>query len=144
MAVHALRLVDDDDRACRLHELDGLAPGELVAFLVDDVALLLLFGAGEILAESVDVDDQNLQCVAHRELAQPVDLLRVVDEMLEGQVVVERTEVLSGDLDVLQHALADGHAGHHDDELLESVATRQLEDGAQIDIGLARAGLHLH
>ena len=141
--VHALRLVDDDDRARRLHELDRLAAGELVALLVDDVALLLFLGAGEVLAEGVDVDDQDLQRVAGRELAQPVDLLRVVDEVLEGQVVVERAEVLGGDLDVLEHALADGDARHDDDELLEAVAPRQLEDGAQVDVGLAGAGLHL-
>ena len=142
--IHALRLVDDDDGPRRLHELDRLAAGELVALLVDDVALLLRLGAGEVLAERVDVDDQDLQRVAGRELAQPVDPLRVVDEVLERQVVVERAEVLGGDLDVLQHAFADGHARHHDDELLEAVAPRQLEDGAQIDVGLARAGLHLH
>ena len=142
--VHALRLVDDDDGPGRLHELDGLAAGELVALLVDDVALLLFLGAGEVLAEGVDVDDQDLQRVADGELPQPVDLLGVVDEVLEGQVVVERPEVLGGDLDVLEHAFADGHAGHHDDELLEAVAARQLEDGAQVDVGLAGAGLHLH
>ena len=59
--VHALRLVDDDDGPRRLDELDGLAAGELVALLVDDVALLLFLGAGEVLAEGVDVDDQDLQ-----------------------------------------------------------------------------------
>ena len=37
--VHALRLVDDDDGPGGLHELDGLAAGEPVALLVDDVAL---------------------------------------------------------------------------------------------------------
>ena len=144
VAVHALRLVDDDDRPRRLHELDGLAPGELVALLVDDVALLLCLGAGEVLAEGVDVDDEDLQRVAGGELAQPVHLLGVVDEVLEGQVVVERAEVLGGDLDVLEHAFADRDAGHDDDELLEAVAPRQLEDRAQVDVGLARAGLHLH
>ena len=105
--------------------------------------LLLLLGAGEVLAEGVDVDDEDLQRGAGGELAQAVDLLGVVDEVLERQVVVERAEVLGRDLDVLEHALADGHAGHHDDELLEAVALRELEDGAQVDVGLAGAGLHL-
>ena len=141
--IHALRLVDDDDGPRRLHELDGLAAGELVALLVDDVALLLLLRAGEILAEGVDVDDQNLQRVAGGKLAQPVHLLRVIDEMLEWQVVVERPEMLGGDLDVLEHAFADGDARHDDDELLEAVAARQLEDRPQIDVGLARARFHL-
>ena len=141
--VHALRLVDDDDGPRRLHELDRLAAGELVALLVDDVALLLVLGAGEVLAEGVDVDDENLQRVAGGELPQPVDPLRVVDEVLERQVVVERAEMLGGDLDVLQHAFADGNARHNDDELLEAVAPRQLEDRSQINVGLACAGLHL-
>ena len=44
----------------------------------------------------------------------------------------------------LSTPFADGHAGHDDDELLEAVALGQLEDGAQVDVGLARAGLHLH
>ena len=67
--IHALRLVDDDDGARRLHELDRLAAGEPVALLVDDVALLLLLGAGEVLAEGVDVDDEDLQRVAGRRTA---------------------------------------------------------------------------
>src|SRR5207253_10565842 len=119
----ALGLVDGDNLACRLDALDGLATGELVAFLVDDVACLLLFGASKILAESVDVDDQNLKYVVHRKLAQAIDLRRVVDEGFKGHVVIERTEVLTGDLDILQHTLANGHTGHHDDELLEPIAT---------------------
>ena len=64
--------------------------------------------------------------------------------MLEGKVVIEGVEVLGSDLDVLEHAFADGDAGHHDDELLETVAPRQLEDGAQVDVSFAGARLHLH
>ena len=67
--IHALGLVNDDNRVCGLHELDGLATGELVAFLVDDVALLFFLGAREVLAKGVDVDDQNLKCVVHCKLA---------------------------------------------------------------------------
>ena len=86
---------------------------------------------------------QDLQRRAGRELAQAVDPLGVVDEVLAGQVVVEGAEVLGGDLEVLEHALADRHARHHDDELEEAVAARQLVDRAQVDVGLAGAGLHL-
>ena len=87
--IDALRLVDDDDGPGGLDELDGLPAGELVALLVDDVALLLFLGAGEVLAEGVDVDDQNLHRVADGELPQAVHLLGVVDEVLKGQVVVQ-------------------------------------------------------
>jgi hypothetical protein len=52
--------------------------------------------------------------------------------------------VLRRHLNGVIDALLDRHRGHHDDELGEAVALVQLEDGAQIDVGLARAGLHLH
>ena len=68
--IDALRLVDDDDGPGRLDEFDGLPAGKFVTLLVNDVALLLLLGAGEVLAEGVDVDDQDLQRVADGELPQ--------------------------------------------------------------------------
>ena len=86
--IDALRFVDDDDGPGRLDEFDRLAAGEPVAFLVDDVAFLLRLGAGEVLAEGVDIDDENLERGADRKLPKAVDLLGVVDEMLERQVVV--------------------------------------------------------
>jgi hypothetical protein len=141
--VDALGLVDDDDGARGLDELDRLAARELVALLVDHVAPLLCLGAGEVLAEGVDVDDQDLERVAGRELSEPVDFPGVVDEVLERQVVVEGAEVLGGDLDVLEDALADGNARNDDDELLEAVAMRQLKDRAEVDVGFAGAPLHL-
>ncbi len=49
-----------------------------------------------------------------------------------------------GDLERLVDAFLDRHRRHHDDELGEAVAPVQLEDRAQVDVGLARAGLHLH
>src|ERR1700730_8793549 len=63
--------------------------------------------------------------------------------MVEGRVVVERVEVLLRHVDAFEHTLANGDARHHDDEFLESVSLVQLEDGAKIDVSLARAGLHL-
>jgi len=76
-AVHRLRLVDDDDGSRRLDELNRLPTGELVALFVDDVALLLGLRPGEILAECVDIDDENLQRVPGGELAESVDALGV-------------------------------------------------------------------
>ena len=76
-------------------------------------------------------------------MPQAVHLLGVVDEVLERQVVVQGPEMLGRDLDVLQHALADGHARHDDDEFLKAVAAGQLENRPQVDVGLAGAGLHL-
>lgn len=48
-----------------------------------------------------------------------------------------------GALERLDHAFADGHGGHHDDELGEAVFLVQLVDRADVDVGLAGARLHL-
>ena len=79
-AVHALRLVNDDNRIGRANEFNRLAPRQFVGLFENDVALLLVFSAGEILAERINVDDENLNLVADRELAQAVHFLRVVNE----------------------------------------------------------------
>lgn len=67
--IDALRLIDDDEGAGGLYELDGLAAGESVALPVDDIALAFFFGAGEVLAEGIDVDHQDLQSSAGGEAA---------------------------------------------------------------------------
>ena len=51
--------------------------------------------------------------------------------------------MLLGDLERLVDALLDRHRRHDDHELGEAVALVQLEDRAQVDVGLAGAGLHL-
>ena len=87
--------------------------------------MTLLFCSASVpvkFAEGVYIDDQNLNRVSNGKLPHAVHFLGVVNEMLERQVVVEGLEVLRGDLDILQHTLADGHAGHDDNELLEAVA----------------------
>ena len=48
-----------------------------------------------------------------------------------------------GDLERLEDALLDGDRGDDDDELGEPVALVEAEDGAEVDVGLARARLHL-
>ena len=52
--------------------------------------------------------------------------------------------MFGGDLDVFQHTFADRHARHDDDELLETVLARQLEDRPQVNVGLTGARLHLN
>ena len=51
--------------------------------------------------------------------------------------------MLLRDLERLVDALLDGNRRHHDHELGEAEAPVQLEDRAQVDVGLAGAGLHL-
>ena len=47
-----------------------------------------------------------------------------------------------GDLQRLVHPFLDGHRRDHNDELGEAEPFVQFKDRAQIDIGLASAGLH--
>ena len=148
-AVRALRFVDDDDRANCPDEFNRSPSGHAVSFAVDDIELLQFVlghlrqcSVGDILPEGLDVDDHDLNLVAHRELAQFSESSGVVDEMLEGRVLVERLEMLLHHVDALEHALADGDARHDNDEFLESVCLVQLENGAQIDIGFSGSGLH--
>ena len=119
--VHALGLVDDHDRICRGHELDGLSARELVILLEDDVALLFLFRSREILAEGIDVDDHDLDRVAHGELPEAIDLLRIVVEIFILDVVEEGFKVFLRDLQIFQDAFPDRHAGDDDDIFLEAV-----------------------
>ena len=48
------------------------------------------------------------------------------------------------DADRFIHTLLDGDGRYHNHKLAESIAFVQLVDGAQIDVGLACAGLHFH
>ena len=53
-------------------------------------------------------------------------------------------EVVGGDLKGLLHALTDRNGGNDHDELAPAVLPVQLEHRLDVDIGLARAGLHLN
>ena len=69
-------------------------------------------------------------------------MLGVVDEEAR-LLLVALQKVLGGDVQRLGHALADGNAGHDDDELAPAVQLVQFEDGLDVAVGLARAGFHL-
>ena len=78
------------------------------------------------------------------EIADLTELTGVVEEILEGDVGVERTEMFLHHLERFVNTLFDGDGRHNDDELVEAVTLVQLEHRAQINVGLARAGLHLN
>ena len=67
----------------------------------------------------------------------------VVNE-IAGFLAVEFHEMLLQHGEALIDAFADGDAGHHHDELRPAEAFVHLEHGLDIDVGLARARLHLH
>lgn len=76
------------------------------------------------------------------EVDDPRQVRAVIDEAFERHPVIQLAEVLTGLLDRLLHPLAYRDRGHHDHELGEAIAPVQLEDGAQVNIGLARPRLH--
>ena len=141
--LHVLRLVDDHHRPRRLDELDRPAARHPILRPVDDVGLRRVLVLLDVLLEGLDVHHEELDRVRGRELPNPAELLRVVNRRVERHVVVQRSEVVSEQLDAGQNALADGDARDDDHELREAVGLVQLEDRAEVDVRLAGAGLHL-
>ena len=144
LALHALGLVHDDHRVGLLDQADRAHAVELVNGPVDDIGLVLLVGVVKALAEGGDVDDHDGDVVVDGKGAHFFRLAAVVDVGVVDHIVVDGLEVFPGNLQGLGHALLDGDAGHHDDELLETVGLVQFKDGTQVHIGLAGAGLHLN
>ena len=120
---------------CALHELDGRPTAHLVTLATDHVI---------VVAKRLDVHHHNLERVRRREVAEPVDTMRFVNEVLAWQIVVECSEMLSRHLEVLEHSFANGDARDNDDKLLKAVALGQFEDRAEVDVGLPRSRLHLY
>ncbi len=80
-AVHALRLVHDQDGPGGPDQVDGLLAAGLLAVLVEVVDILLVDGA--------DRHHHDLDVRAGGEVAHLAELGRVVEEVLEGRVGVE-------------------------------------------------------
>ena len=59
------------------------------------------------------------------------------------QPVVDVADVLLEQPEAVEHALANRDARHDDHELAEPVLQMELGDRADVDVGLAGAGLHL-
>ena len=135
-AVHALRLVDDQDGARGADQIDRLLAAGLLALLVEVVDVLLVDGARG------HHHDPYLR--ADGEAPHLAEARGVVEKVLERRARIECAEVVLGDPQRLVDALLDRHRRHHDDELGEPVALVQFQDGAQVDVGLAGTGLHLH
>ena len=94
--------------------------------------------------DRADRHHHDLYLRAGRKVAHLAQLTGVVEKIFERCVGVQRTEVLFGDLECLIDALFNGNGRNDNDKFCEAVTAIQLKDGAQVDIGLACAGLHLH
>ncbi len=137
LALHLLRLVEDQDRPVAAITSIGRARLEAVEFLVDPT----LVEARRV--EGLHVDDHRVDAAPGRERLQLGEPLAVVNEGPDLPPV-GLLEVLLGEVEGLPDALADGHAGHHHDELAPAVPLVQLVHRLQVAVRLPRAGLHLH
>ena len=134
-AVYRLGLVDDDHGPGRPHQIDGaFAAGPLVRRIED---------VGVQLVQRTDGRDHDLDRRRGGEVAHLAQLGAVVDERVHRLSGVQRAEVIPGHLQGLGHAFADGHRRHDYDEFGETIQSVQFENGAQVDVCLARARLHL-
>ena len=135
-ALHALGLVNDENRPGGRDDVDGAAAPEAVRPLVDDPLV-------PARVERLHVDDHNVDIGTCREAVDVTQTAAVVDKVADGLAVLLK-KVLLGILERFVDALADGDRGHHDDELGPAIEAVELEHGLGIDVGLARARLHLH
>ena len=87
---------------------------EPVLFLIDDV-----FG----LAESVDIDNHNLNVGADRELAHIRKPVRAVYKIAVRDIIVSLTEIFLGSVKRFLYSLPNGHAGDNDDKFCETIPT---------------------
>src|ERR1700693_1077251 len=139
LALHILRLIEDEDGSCGLNEVDRRSALKPIRGSKDDIAFALL---AERLVETVDRHHVELETAGGRELPNLAEVLGVVDVVPERKVVINLVEVCLCDLDCLEHALADRHRWNDDDELAESVASAEFHGGADIDVGLSGSSLH--
>ena len=133
---HLLRLIEKQNRSVSLDDVDRAARLKVIQLFIDPPLISTTGG------ERLHVDDHDVNAGIRRKTLQVVQLLGVVDE--EARLFsVALQEVLSRDLQRLVHALSDGNARHHDDELAPAKAFVQLEHALDVAIGLASARLHL-
>ena len=98
-----------------------------------------------VTADRVDCHDQDLHVRRCRERLDFLGALAAVDRSIEGDALrlVEVLEMLPHKPDARADTLPDCNAGYKDDELGEVVPDGQIEDRAQIYVGLTGACLHL-
>ena len=134
LALHTLRLVDDQNRIRLCNNIDGLAAAEGIKFFVNDALVL----AG---IERLHVDDHDVDRAVGCKAVYLRQAVRIVDKKADFLVVFACKMLLCG-LERFIDAFADGDGRHDDDKLAPAVALVQLIHRFDIGIGLARAGLH--
>src|SRR3546814_2344650 len=86
--------------------------------------------------------DHDLNGRAGGKVPHLAELGGIVEEIVEGLAGIEAFEMLLGDLERLVDALLDRDGRHDDHEFGEAETLVQLEDRAEVNVGLARPRLH--
>lgn len=135
VTAHVLRLIEDEDRAGLLDKLEGKAlTRQALGGLEDDVGGFV---------EGIEGDNEDFNEGGSGEGAQLAELTALVLDDVDGFVLVESAEVITGDLEIFDNAFVDGDGGNNDDKLTKCKAFAQLVDGTDVGVGFAGAGLHL-
>ena len=113
-ALHALGLVNDENRPGGRDDVDGAAAPEAVRPLVDDPLV-------PARVERLHVDNHDLNGAVGGEAVHLGEAVGVVDEKPQPPAVLPG-EVLLGRLQGTIDALPDGHRRNHDDEPAPAVA----------------------
>ena len=143
IAAHLLRLVQNDDRAVCLNNINRAAGAELIALRVNDARLFtasVLFQRG---CKRLRVDDHHIDAGVGRKVVKLVQVGAVINEETRFLSVILH-KMVGGDLKRLFHALTDRNGGNDHNKLTPAVLLVQLEHGFDIDIGFACAGFHLN
>ncbi|EKD97833.1 MAG: hypothetical protein ACD_23C00718G0001, partial [uncultured bacterium] len=136
-AFHLLRLIQEHDGPVGADDVNGPAGLEIVQLFIN---------ATRILARGIEglhVNHHDVDARVAGKAFQVVQLLGVVNKE-PGALFVVVQKVLRCDFQRLVHALTNGNAGHHHNELAPPIAGVQLEHAFDVAIRLAGAGLHFH
>lgn len=134
-ALHALRLVDNQDWIRLCNDIDWLASAEGVELFVNDALIL----AG---IERLHIDDHDVDRTVRRKAVYFRQAVGIVDEKTDFLIIFARKMLLCG-LERFIDAFADGDGRHDDDKLAPAIALVQLVHRFDVGIGLARTGFHL-
>ncbi len=132
---HVLRLVHNNNWLCHLDEFNRLKACQPVIGFIDDVF---------ILGEGINIDDQNLNVIVNSKASQIGDAPGIVNIEVDRHLVIKILEMIKGDFQVFQYALADGNGRNNNDEFFESILFIQFIDRSQINIGFPCACFHFH
>ena len=143
IAAHFLRLVQDDDRAVCLDDINRAAGTELIALRVNDARLFtasVFFQRG---GKRLCVDDHHIDAGVGRKVVKLVQVGAVINEETRLLAVIFH-KMVGGDFKGFFHALTDRNRGNDHNKLAPAVFLVQLEHGFDVDIGFAGAGFHLN